>query len=162
MSNGESKAIEDIAIWESVLACDLQNESFHPALVMGLFQSQHEGFLALQFSNGSRLEVTEDHPLFVQNKGWASFNPTASMENFGLECSKLGIGDHCVSAADGVLAAVEITQLKWRPEHQTMYVIAVENWHCFFANGILAHDEFCSRLDISLSDSSPVAPLDEF
>lgn len=50
-------------------------------------------------NNRSRvdIEATIEHPFFVYGQGWASCSPEKSMQQFGLKCQKLQVGDICLS-----------------------------------------------------------------
>ncbi|XP_071960586.1 HMG box-containing protein 1-like [Antedon mediterranea] len=37
-----------------------------------------------------------DHPFFVKDKGWSSYNPLLTVEKYGIPCSELETGDICI------------------------------------------------------------------
>lgn len=43
------------------------------------------------------MEALPEHPFFVYGQGWASCHPEGSLQVFGLKCSRLQIGDVCIS-----------------------------------------------------------------
>ncbi|XP_055371035.1 transcription factor mef2A [Condylostylus longicornis] len=43
------------------------------------------------------IDVSQEHPFFVYGQGWASCNPDLSLQNFGLKCKRLQVGDVCIS-----------------------------------------------------------------
>ncbi|XP_058442720.1 ataxin-1-like isoform X2 [Malaya genurostris] len=49
--------------------------------------------------NRSRIDIeaANEHPFFVYGQGWASCSPEKSMQEFGLKCQKLQVGDICLS-----------------------------------------------------------------
>lgn len=43
------------------------------------------------------IESTSGHPFFVYGKGWASCKPDYTLDEFGLKCQPLEVGDVCIS-----------------------------------------------------------------
>lgn len=43
------------------------------------------------------IEAAIEHPFFVYGQGWASCSPEKSMQQFGLKCQRLQVGDICLS-----------------------------------------------------------------
>lgn len=52
-------------------------------------------FFFVHFQFG--IETQPSHPFFVYGKGWASFNPDATLNEHGLKCQLLEVGDVCIS-----------------------------------------------------------------
>lgn len=50
-------------------------------------------------NNRSRVDIEAaiEHPFFVYGQGWASCSPEKSMQQFGLRCQRLQVGDICLS-----------------------------------------------------------------
>uniref|UniRef100_A0A8D8I9I5 Ataxin-1 n=1 Tax=Culex pipiens TaxID=7175 RepID=A0A8D8I9I5_CULPI len=50
-------------------------------------------------NNRSRVDIEAaiEHPFFVYGQGWASCSPEKSMQQFGLKCQRLQVGDICLS-----------------------------------------------------------------
>lgn len=49
------------------------------------------------FASQIDIESTCGHPFFVYGKGWASYKPDHSLDEFGLKCQPLEVGDVCIS-----------------------------------------------------------------
>lgn len=67
------------------------------------------------------VEATLEHPFFVFGQGWSSCSPQRTLQRYGLQCSKLLVGDVCISLTHkdtgsqaAVLAASQ--QLHGQPE----------------------------------------------
>lgn len=43
------------------------------------------------------VESTMEHPFFVYNRGWSSFNPLKTSQRYELRCMQLEVGDRCIS-----------------------------------------------------------------
>lgn len=54
-------------------------------------------FLFNCFISQIDIESTCGHPFFVYGKGWASYKPDFSLEEYGLKCQPLEVGDICIS-----------------------------------------------------------------
>ncbi|KAL9694842.1 hypothetical protein quinque_014127 [Culex quinquefasciatus] len=57
-------------------------------------------------NNRSRVDIEAaiEHPFFVYGQGWASCSPEKSMQQFGLKCQRLQVGDICLSLLPPYLA----------------------------------------------------------
>lgn len=103
LANGELKRVEDLKtedfIQSAEISSDLKIDSSTVERVEG---SQASSFAVLQFAVGEHrtqvsVEVLAEHPFFVFGKGWSSCCPERTSQLFGLPCSKLTVGDVCIS-----------------------------------------------------------------
>ena len=92
-----------------------------------------------ELENGEFLKCTIDHPVYVEDKGWSSFDNNLSNKLYTIE-SKIGkieIGD-CLKLLKGSSKIVNINMIE---ETTLVYNLQdIKNNHNFFANGILAHN----------------------
>lgn len=70
------------------------------------------------------METRSSHPFFVYGKGWASFSPDTTLQEHGLKCQSLEVGDVCISltprepqpkSSDSVVAAPQNLSRKQMP-----------------------------------------------
>ncbi|XP_048411060.1 ataxin-1a [Stegostoma tigrinum] len=103
LANGELKRVEDLKtedfIQSAEISSDLKIDSSTVERVEG---SHNSSFALLQFAVGEHrtqvsVEVLMEHPFFVFGKGWSSCCPDRTSQLFGLPCSKLSVGDVCIS-----------------------------------------------------------------
>jgi hypothetical protein len=92
----------------------------------------------LDFNNTS-VQSTFDHPYYVENKGWATYNPELSNHDFAV--SKLEIGDICYIYNSGNIDKVKLTNAKEIVQDTTTYIFTLDRDKTFFANNILVHNK---------------------
>lgn len=86
------------------------------------------------FSDGTILKTSEDHPLHVETKGFASINadPTISYKDLGV-AEQLEVGDSVTTLSGNSIRIMEIETIDY-PE--TVYTFSNSQ---FFANGVLVY-----------------------
>ena len=85
MGDGTAKMIEDLKVHDTIMDYDRVKNKFIPSVVEALASTQHEGFVRLCFSGlyvnkqniaeNTLLTLTQDHPVWVKDKGWCSNAP---------------------------------------------------------------------------------------
>jgi len=69
-------------------------------------------------------------------------------EKYGVVASNRVVGDKCLFQEHGLILSVEVVGIELMKEEQVFYTISAGSAHCFFANGILVHDENVALLDL--------------
>ena len=83
---------------------------------------------------------THDHPYYVEDKGYASYNPVQTFEDAGLEVAKLEVGDKVM---DYNKTFVEVKSIEELEETETVYNLKhVKDNNNFYANNFLVHNRF--------------------
>lgn len=86
ISSSLSESLLFVFIFVTWISINFDWESF-------FFLSKFVFFFHLQ----SFMEAQPSHPFFVYGKGWSSFNPDETLNDYGLKCQTLEIGDVCIS-----------------------------------------------------------------
>ena len=123
-----TKAIVDIKVGDMIQTIR------GPEAVTGIIVRENRRMYRVEFSDGRHLNMSEDHPLHVEGKGYASINPDPSIsyKDLGVP-EQLEVGDN-VTDSDGFCnKIVSITDLHY-PE--TVYTL--ENTE-FYANRMLVY-----------------------
>ncbi len=153
LANGKDILIEKLKVGDTVMAFDRAKNIFLPAKVLRLAQTQHAGFVKLNFpaeegispNSISSLTLTNDHPIWVKDKGWCSLEPEMTKRSLAMkDVQKLVAGDVCfsmnpfgkiserklvsVEKVNGIVKAYTIVQLE-------------NNLDCFFAGDIVVGTE---------------------
>ncbi len=142
MEDGTLKNIEDVTAGDVVSTFDLKENKIVSNVVNNVFSKQVNTIVKYVFENGESVKCTIDHPLFVVDKGWASFSEELSNKLYSLEdaVKKIELND-IVKLYDGDTKIVEIELLH---EDVMVYNLQdIENNHNFFANNVLVHNRFC-------------------
>ncbi|XP_072880035.1 ataxin-1a isoform X1 [Hemitrygon akajei] len=103
LANGELKRVEDLKTEDFIQSAEISSDLKIDSSTVERVEGSHiSSFAVLQFAVGEHrtqvsVEVLVEHPFFVFGKGWSSCCPERTSQLFGLPCSKLSVGDVCIS-----------------------------------------------------------------
>ena len=149
---GGSKVIESIKPGEAVFGYNHNLNVVEKVIVEKIATSRHSIINKITFSDGTEVKSTMDHPYWVSGKGWCAVDNSCTIENYGISVKELKVKDTCLVLKSGLLKEVQITNIKTIVGDFKMYDISGGKNHCFFANGILVHDE--NLVDLQLEGTS--------
>jgi hypothetical protein len=153
LANGKDILIENLKIGDTVLAFDRTKNNFTPSKVLRLAQTSHEGFVQLKFpapegiseNNYSSMILTNDHPIWVKEKGWCSVQPEITKRILGLkEVGQLKAGDICFSIDPmNNVSEMKLTSIEKVPGVIKAYTIVQleNNLDCFLGGNIVVGTE---------------------
>lgn len=155
LADGSMKKIEDVVAGDVVSTFDLVSNTKTENVVNAVLSKSVNEIVEYKLDNGEVLKCTVDHPIFVEDKGWSSFNSDLSNEMYSLQTSvkQIEIGDK-VKLLNGDSQIVDI--IKHNEETIVYNLQDIENNHNFFANNILVHNRFCfiAGTQITMADGS--------
>ena len=142
MSDGTEKNIEDVRIGDTVMSWDENDNKIKSSIVCRLKQPIHNDMVNIKFGNEIKNVNTFDHPYYVKNKGWSSYRPDLTMNRYKIgEIKQIEVGDICYYNNDGGLEEIKISFIKEELGKVKTYIVEIENYNTFFANGILTHNK---------------------
>ncbi|XP_069469667.1 ataxin-1 [Ambystoma mexicanum] len=103
LANGDLKKVEDLKTEDFILSAEISNElKIDSSTVERIDDSNTPGIAVIQFAVGEHraqvsVEVVVEYPFFVFGQGWSSCCPDRTSQLFELPCSKLSVGDVCIS-----------------------------------------------------------------
>ncbi|XP_075441763.1 ataxin-1 [Ascaphus truei] len=103
LANGELKKVEDLKTEDFIQSADISNDlKIDSSTVERIDNSHNPGIAVIQFAVGEHraqvsVEVLIEYPFFVFGQGWSSCSPERTSQLFDLPCSKLSVGDVCIS-----------------------------------------------------------------
>jgi hypothetical protein len=98
--------------------------------------------MRLEFDNGLSISCTEDHPLYVINKGWSSVSPDKTRNNTGITAQRLEHGSRCLMIEDNQLREVRLINIKAiKATFVTYNISGLSCNRSYFANCILVSNE---------------------
>jgi len=155
LADGSIKKIEDVVSGDIVSTFDLVLGIKTENVVNAVLSKTINEIVEYKFDNGEVLKCTFDHPIYVENKGWASFDSNLSNKSYSLESlvTTIEIGDS-VKLFNGLTKIVNIST---HNEETIVYNLQdIENNHNFFANNVLVHNRFCfvAGTQITMGDGS--------
>jgi RHS repeat-associated protein len=133
MGDKTLKKIKDVNIGDIVLSYEFDNGVVEPSEVVNKFESVSE--YGYYFVINNRIEVTPEHPFFVDN-GW-------------MEVEDIKIGQNLFNIEKGNISVISSRILLGNP---IVYNIEVEGNHNYFVEGFLVHNK-AMRID-------PDGPID--
>lgn len=123
------KNIEELKVGDEVLSYDVKTSTIKPSKITKVFKHQSKSFGELVLSNGTKLNVTKEHPFYnVDNKKY-------------IKAEKLVAGDKLLFNKGGKTEVVTVIGYKKSTDKADVYNITVEGLHNYFANDVLAHNK---------------------
>ena len=147
MSDGTQKNIETISKFDFVKSFSFETSNIEDVKVTKIAKSYHSIINSIGLSNGQTIECTTDHPIWTVEKGWCSVNFNETLLNYNVQVQELVIGDTCITFHNGQIENYKIVSIDTFIGNYEMYDITGGNNHCFFANGLLVHDENLENLN---------------
>lgn len=138
MADGSEKNIEDLAIGEDVMSYNLLTKAYEAAKVIELASPFHTNLIEVNFSDGSAIKATQDHPFF-NGHDWLSYSPKKTSLDYQFDkVLPLEEGSELLRL-NGSVKVEKITQLN--SEEQTYTIVQLERNNVFIANGLLVGTE---------------------
>ena len=100
--------------------------------VAGVTTRENRAMYLVKFDDGRVLEVSDDHPLYVEGKGYAAINPEVEYKDLGT-VESLKTGDKVLDERDNLNVIVSMTEIHYP---QTVYTFTNSK---FYANGMLVY-----------------------
>ncbi|KAJ8334265.1 hypothetical protein SKAU_G00399040 [Synaphobranchus kaupii] len=103
LADGELKRVEDLRTEDFIQSAEISGElKIDSSTVERIDGSPTPNFAIIQFAVGEHraqvsVEVLVEYPFFVFGQGWSSCCPDRTTQLFELPCSKLSVGDVCIS-----------------------------------------------------------------
>ena len=149
LGNGKDILIEDLKAGDTVMAFDRAKNIFLPSKVIRVAQTEHDGYVQVKFPapegiSGNEfvsLTISNDHPVWIKDKGWCSVEPAITMRVLGMkEVKKLLSQDVCYTMdSKNNVSEIEISSINKIPGAVKAYTIVQleNNLDCYFAGNIV-------------------------
>ncbi len=147
MADGSKKPIEDVSVGDKVLSYNTYTGELRPGIVMELESPVRDGLYDISFSDGTSINVTNEHPFYTKKStgevGWASIMPeetlkeTKSIDNV----MSLEVGDYIMKVDQTWNMIDSITNVPGIV--QTYNLKEVSSYDNYFADDLLAHNKCC-------------------
>lgn len=140
LADGSSKNIESLEVGDRVLGYNLDTGQTEADEVLELYSTANNNMMRMEFSDGTVIHSTFDHPYYVKSKGWCSLKPdvTNNLITNITDVDQLEEGDVCYLLKDGQLTEVEFVGSERIPTFQRTYTIKrLKKNNTFFAEGVL-------------------------
>jgi len=142
MSNGEEKPIEKIETGDSIMVFNIDNDIFSSGIVQKINKPVHDRIIQIIYSDGTVLECTEDHPIILNNKKMASYNPNSTFNKYGLKVVALKVGDQSYKYVNGKVKLARVKSIQpMNGYRQTYNLSSIKGGVNYLVNGIIVNNE---------------------
>ncbi|XP_028819386.1 ataxin-1a [Denticeps clupeoides] len=103
LANGELKRVEELKTEDFIQSAEISSDlKIDSSTVERIEDSHTSNFAIIQFAVGEHraqvsVEVLVEYPFFVFGQGWSSCCPDRTTQLLELPCTKLSVGDVCIS-----------------------------------------------------------------
>ena len=152
LSNGTTKKIEDVLIGDKLVGKDGMINTvvdyFRPTL----------GDRTLISFNGGTPFITDDHPIYMQDGTWKSFNPEATLAKYvklsDYNIGKFVVGD-IVQTIDGKGFEIKSIEEHSDSADLQLYNFSLDGNHTYTANELIVHNKcFIAGTEVLMEDGS--------
>lgn len=142
LADQTQKPISQIHIGDKILSDNMDTQTLREDIVQKIDSVIHDSLVEVQLTNGTTVQSTDDHPYFIEGKGWCSFRPERTFSNYGFKVKRLAVGDESIYYQNGKLTKMEVGAIKkLKKKMMTYNISALKFNHNYFANGILVGNE---------------------
>jgi len=106
--------------------------------VVDVFRYTKGSLVKINLDNGTSMSSTPDHPYWVIGKGWCSFNPESTFENYEICTKQLQVGDLLLGSD---LKEIQISGIHYSEEEIQTFNFHTARTQNYFANGVLVHNK---------------------
>tara|TARA_Y100001954_G_C15666218_1_gene530320 strand:+ start:209 stop:883 length:675 start_codon:yes stop_codon:yes gene_type:complete len=133
------KTIDKLKINDSITSYSVQNKQSFQTTITGIDSVYHNNLVELHYENDT-ITCTDDHPFFINHKGWCSLNPEKTMRNYSNypKVNLLEKGDSFISSSSSGITTIKLEDIKFLTKGEMTYTITgLKKGNTYFANGIL-------------------------
>ncbi len=136
--NGKTKNIENLLIGDTVTVYDYSNKIIASSIIQKLEKVTHSNLVKYYFENGKSIIATQDHPIMLDKKRWASLNPIKSSQYLGFESiAKIEIGDNFITNnQNNEISKTKLVKIEFLEGNYETYTISKSS----FSNNFIAND----------------------
>jgi hypothetical protein len=132
MADLSTKRIDEVQSGDSILTFNHETGEYLSQGITGVIVRQMRPMHKYEFADGRVLNASEEHPLFVKNKGYAAVKPVDEYKDLG-RAKVIEVGDLVIDQDGSENEIVSITEMYYPDD-----VYTLEN-SGFYANGMLVY-----------------------
>ena len=136
IDKNRSVLIKDLNVGDTVLSYDVVTKDYFKTVVLEMVTVDHENLVELYF-NHDTITSTKDHPYFLYDKGWSSFDPNLTEYNYPNydNINQIELNDDFVLSTGQKTRLLAYSMKDKMNETVTITKLAIGS--TFFVNGIL-------------------------
>lgn len=142
LPDGSLAAIEKVKPSDKILSFNFESRLPEEDIVNKIDSAYHSHIIKISFDDSTVNENTADHPYYVKEKGWCSFEPSETLKKYKIETKQLQPGDICFKLVNKTMVETKIKTITEIPGEVMTYNISRLNKNkSYFANGLLVSIE---------------------
>ena len=135
MNDNSIKSIEDLQVGDKVLSYNKIRATYETSVIRELASQIHKDLIRIEFSNGTQITCTKDHPFLLDNLKWSSMNPSKTEMDYEInDVVQLKLNSQIKGLYQN-LGIVRISEIK--DEQITYTIVDLDKNNTFIANGIV-------------------------
>jgi hypothetical protein len=142
--DGTLKPIEDIQPNDRVITYNIGDNTFEEGIVERLITPVTDSLVVITLADGSSVTSTQEHPYYVNGKGWSSYDPVSTEYLHDMNVNRLEINDELMTKDGTYLIITDITVQD--VSNVQVYNFEVTGNHSYFANNVLVHNKILRSL----------------
>ena len=135
MSDNTLKAIEELKIGDKILSYNKESKHYEISVIKELASQFHKDLVTIEFSNGTQITCTKDHPFLLNNLKWSSINPYKTKMDYEINnVVELKLGSK-IKSLQHSLEIIKINEIDG--VQKTYTIVNLDKNNTFIANGII-------------------------
>ena len=135
--------IEDLRVGDYVASYNFETGEIEPQRILEAIVASSDQIVEFEYSDGTLSQHTPGHPYYIPNKGWCSYSPRDTTEDYShpelRDIQVLAPGDRLQSDMDTEMKLISMTQVI--TDEVSTYNIKVENSRNYYADRALVHNK---------------------
>lgn len=135
MGDKTLKAIENLIVGDEIMSFNNRTQKYETSIIKELANPFHKNLVNIEFSNGTKITCTKDHPFLQSNLQWTSINPSKTEKDYEItNVVQLKLGSK-IKNLKNKIEVVKIQEIEG--EHKTYTIVDLDKNKTFIANGVL-------------------------
>lgn len=150
INKSEVKNINLLSKGDKILSYDLPNKTLFETEILNIDSIYHNNLTELYFDDDT-ITCTDDHPFYVENKGWCSIDPKKTLSNYSnyYSVGQIKIGDLFLYKKGNKLILKKLNGYSYKSKEDVVMTYTITNLkkgNTYFVNGILTGVENFKKL----------------
>ena len=150
LGDGSHAPIEHCVNGQYIMTWNESTKIIEPKSIYHVMVPRIDSIYDVELSDGRILQVTDSHPLMLNNGEWGAFDVEKCQRQHdwmeGVNSHELKVGDSLFSMTDAIMfdrtddVGLEIISINENTDMTVYNLSGVNENHNFFANGMLVHN----------------------
>lgn len=135
MGDKTLKAIENLIVGDEIMSFNNRTQKYETSIIKELANPFHKNLVNIEFSNGTKITCTKDHPFLQSDLQWTSINPIKTEKDYAItNVAQLKLGSK-IKNLKNEIEVVKIEEID--VEQRTYTIVDLDKNKTYIANGVL-------------------------